>query len=143
MLTYSGRFQPCNPDAEFSACCALNGTDGQNDICMDSGLCMSTSGWFPTYLWANGCTGTLMRLACGALPNDPWQMRLAKPKHAPSNAVSVCTINRVMEDCVDNIEQCHPDTHSTFFSVMPIMVLSAVGQAATRYQTRSPDCSPS
>ncbi|KIW62978.1 hypothetical protein PV04_09862 [Phialophora macrospora] len=32
------RFQPCNPDAEFSACCALNGTDGRNDICMDSGL---------------------------------------------------------------------------------------------------------
>ncbi|OCT46353.1 hypothetical protein CLCR_01223 [Cladophialophora carrionii] len=51
-----GRFQPCNPDAEFSSCCALDGTDGENDICMDSGLCMSTSGWFSTYLWANGCT---------------------------------------------------------------------------------------
>src|ERR1700744_2506572 len=52
-----GRFQPCNPDAEFSSCCALNGTSGQNDICMDSGLCMSTSGWFSTFLYANGCTG--------------------------------------------------------------------------------------
>jgi len=50
------RFQPCNPGAQFSSCCALNGTDGQNDICLDSGLCMSTSGWFSTYLWANGCT---------------------------------------------------------------------------------------
>ena len=26
----------------------MNGTDGHNDICMDSGLCMSTSGWFST-----------------------------------------------------------------------------------------------
>ncbi|KAI1625160.1 hypothetical protein EDD37DRAFT_379434 [Exophiala viscosa] len=49
-------YQPCNPDAEFSACCELNGTSGQNDMCMDSGLCMSTSGWYSTFLYSNGCT---------------------------------------------------------------------------------------
>ena len=60
-LNVAGVYQPCNPDAEYSACCALNGTSGQNDICMDSGLCMSTSGWYSTFLYANGCTG---RLSC-------------------------------------------------------------------------------
>lgn len=53
------RYQPCFPQAEHSACCMLNGTQGdnqQNDICMDSGLCQATSGWYAGFLYINGCT---------------------------------------------------------------------------------------
>lgn len=53
------RYQPCFPQAANSACCMLNGTNGdnqQNDICMDSGLCQSTSGWYSGFLYINGCT---------------------------------------------------------------------------------------
>ncbi|KAK5946281.1 hypothetical protein PMZ80_000423 [Knufia obscura] len=53
------RYQPCYPQAESSACCMLNGTQGedqQNDLCLDSGLCQSTSGWFAGFLYINGCT---------------------------------------------------------------------------------------
>jgi hypothetical protein len=49
-------YKPCNPSAQFSACCALNGTSPDNDICLDSGLCQSTSGWFAGFIWADGCT---------------------------------------------------------------------------------------
>ncbi len=59
---------PCFPDAEHSACCTLNDTQG--DICMDSGLCMSTSGWWSTFLYANGCTGTLSLYALQSLQAD-------------------------------------------------------------------------
>lgn len=53
------RYQPCYPQAESSACCMLNGTQGtdqQNDLCLDSGLCQSTSGWYAGFLYINGCT---------------------------------------------------------------------------------------
>ncbi len=53
------RYQPCYPQAESSACCQLNGTQGeaqQNDLCLDSGLCQSTSGWYAGFLYINGCT---------------------------------------------------------------------------------------
>ena len=53
------RYQPCYPQAESSACCMLNGTQGSdqaNDLCMDSGLCQSTSGWYAGFLYINGCT---------------------------------------------------------------------------------------
>jgi len=50
-------YKPCNPQAAFSSCCALNGTDASaNDVCLDSGLCQSTSGWYAGFIWANGCT---------------------------------------------------------------------------------------
>ncbi|KAI1629496.1 hypothetical protein EDD37DRAFT_661432 [Exophiala viscosa] len=54
------RIKPCNPNAGasvHSACCALDGNDpNYNDLCMDSGLCLSTDGWWATYLFADGCT---------------------------------------------------------------------------------------
>lgn len=53
------RYQPCYPDKASSACCMLNGTQGanqQNDICLDSGLCQATSGWYAGFLYINGCT---------------------------------------------------------------------------------------
>lgn len=53
------RYKPCYPQAESSACCMLNGTQGenqQNDICLDSGLCQATSGWYAGFLYINGCT---------------------------------------------------------------------------------------
>jgi hypothetical protein len=49
-------YKPCNPNVEFSACCALNGTSPDNDICLSTGLCQSTSGWFAGFIWADGCT---------------------------------------------------------------------------------------
>ena len=49
-------YQPCNPGAAVSACCALNGTSPENDICLDTGLCQSTSGWFAGFIYADGCT---------------------------------------------------------------------------------------
>jgi hypothetical protein len=52
-------YKPCNPSAKFSACCALNGTSSDNDICLSSGLCQSTSGWFAGFIWADGCTDLL------------------------------------------------------------------------------------
>src|SRR5271170_3480310 len=58
-------YKPCNPSAQFSACCALNGTSPDNDICLDSGLCQSTSGWFAGFIWADGCTDqTGQAIAC-------------------------------------------------------------------------------
>lgn len=59
--TLDARYQPCYPNAGStgSACCMLNGTQGanqQNDLCLDSGLCQSTSGWYAGFLYINGCT---------------------------------------------------------------------------------------
>lgn len=47
-------YQPCNPDAEFSACCATN--KGAPDICLSSGLCYSQDAQFKGFVYSNGCT---------------------------------------------------------------------------------------
>ncbi|KAG9197953.1 hypothetical protein G6514_000672 [Epicoccum nigrum] len=48
-------FAPCNPDAKHSGCCATNRTTG-GDICLDSGLCMSTTTEHMGTIWQPGCT---------------------------------------------------------------------------------------
>lgn len=48
-------FAPCNPDAKHSGCCATNRTTGA-DICLDSGLCMSTTSEYMGTIWQPGCT---------------------------------------------------------------------------------------
>ena len=48
-------FAPCNPDAKHSGCCATNRTTGA-DICLDSGLCMSTTSDYMGTIWQPGCT---------------------------------------------------------------------------------------
>lgn len=46
---------PCNPDAEVSACCAIN--KARPDICTSSGgLCLAQDGGYTGMLYANGCT---------------------------------------------------------------------------------------
>lgn len=53
------RYKPCYPGSSSSGCCMLNGTQGtdqDNDLCLDSGLCQSTSGWYAGFLYINGCT---------------------------------------------------------------------------------------
>ncbi|SPN96534.1 uncharacterized protein DNG_00060 [Cephalotrichum gorgonifer] len=46
--------QPCNPNAEFSACCATN--KDVPDICLSSGLCLSQHVQFKGFIYSNGCT---------------------------------------------------------------------------------------
>jgi hypothetical protein len=48
-------FAPCNPDAKHSGCCATNRTTGA-DVCLDSGLCMSTTSDYMGTIWQPGCT---------------------------------------------------------------------------------------
>jgi hypothetical protein len=48
-------FAPCNPKAKQSGCCATKRSSGA-DVCLDSGLCMSTSGEVTGMLWQVGCT---------------------------------------------------------------------------------------
>jgi hypothetical protein len=48
-------FAPCNPDAKHSGCCAINRTTGA-DLCLDNGLCMSTTNQLIGTIWQNGCT---------------------------------------------------------------------------------------
>ncbi|OAL03867.1 hypothetical protein IQ06DRAFT_270058 [Phaeosphaeriaceae sp. SRC1lsM3a] len=48
-------FAPCNPSAKHSGCCATKRSSGA-DLCLDSGLCMSTRGEFTGMIWQNGCT---------------------------------------------------------------------------------------
>ncbi|KAF2708774.1 hypothetical protein K504DRAFT_433279 [Pleomassaria siparia CBS 279.74] len=50
-------FAPCKPasGAKHSGCCATNRASGA-DICLDSGLCMSTTDKYAGTLWQNGCT---------------------------------------------------------------------------------------
>ena len=47
-------FQPCDPDAEFSACCATNKPDA--DICLSSGLCLAQQIGYSGLVFQNGCT---------------------------------------------------------------------------------------
>lgn len=47
-------FTPCNPDADTSACCASNKTDG--DICLTSGLCYAQQKPYSGFMYMNGCT---------------------------------------------------------------------------------------
>lgn len=50
-------YQPCNPDDDESACCALNKTNGApNDICLDNGLCLSQDGQYSGIMFQNACT---------------------------------------------------------------------------------------
>ncbi|ETN45765.1 uncharacterized protein HMPREF1541_09598 [Cyphellophora europaea CBS 101466] len=42
--------RPCGPNADVSACCR------KDDICLSSGLCMSTASSWAGFIWANGCT---------------------------------------------------------------------------------------
>ncbi|RDA94740.1 hypothetical protein CP533_6720 [Ophiocordyceps camponoti-saundersi (nom. inval.)] len=47
-------FQPCDADAAFSACCAMNKT--KPDICLSSGLCYAQDTGFEGFIYSNGCT---------------------------------------------------------------------------------------
>lgn len=50
-------YQPCNPSASESACCALNKTNGAlNDICLDNGLCYSQDSVNSGLIFQNACT---------------------------------------------------------------------------------------
>jgi hypothetical protein len=52
-------FQPCNPDAEVSSCCAIKKSNHWlNDVCTTSGLCVPQDGNFSGLLYQNGCTVT-------------------------------------------------------------------------------------
>lgn len=51
-LTYT----PCNPGAKHSGCCATNRPWGSPDICLDSGLCLATSGELIGTVVHAGCT---------------------------------------------------------------------------------------
>lgn len=62
-------FAPCNASAKHSGCCATKRSTGA-DICLDSGLCMSTRGEFSGMIWQNGCT-------------DPTGKDVACPKMCP------------------------------------------------------------
>lgn len=46
--------QPCNPDAEVSACCATN--KKYPDLCLSSGLCMAQEPLFIGLVFSDGCT---------------------------------------------------------------------------------------
>ncbi|KAH7395164.1 hypothetical protein DE146DRAFT_98975 [Phaeosphaeria sp. MPI-PUGE-AT-0046c] len=65
-------FAPCNPSAKHSGCCATKRSSGA-DLCLDSGLCMSTRGEFTGMIWQNGCT-------------DPTGKDVACPKMCPANS---------------------------------------------------------
>jgi len=47
-------FEPCNPSAEVSACCASN--KARPDLCLTSGLCYAQDSGFEGLLFSNGCT---------------------------------------------------------------------------------------
>lgn len=64
-------FAPCNPSAKRSGCCATKRSTGA-DLCLDSGLCMSTSGENTGMIWQNGCT-------------DPTGKDVGCPKICPSS----------------------------------------------------------
>ena len=46
--------QPCDPDAEVSACCATN--KQRPDICLSSGLCYAQETGYKGMVYSNGCT---------------------------------------------------------------------------------------
>ncbi|KAH3946863.1 hypothetical protein HBI56_061750 [Parastagonospora nodorum] len=48
-------FAPCNPTAKHSGCCATNRPSGA-ELCLDTGLCMSTTGQSTGMIWQAGCT---------------------------------------------------------------------------------------
>lgn len=48
-------FAPCKSNTNHSACCATKRSSNP-DICLDSGLCMSTEPQFMGMTWQNGCT---------------------------------------------------------------------------------------
>ncbi|KAB2577462.1 hypothetical protein BFW01_g12243 [Lasiodiplodia theobromae] len=52
----SSSYGPCNSSASTASACCLTNRDDDADICLDSGLCMSTSSGWTGFLWANGCT---------------------------------------------------------------------------------------
>ena len=52
--TLDESFQPCNPDALNSPCCATNKADG--DFCLTSGLCYAQTQGYQGFLYENGCT---------------------------------------------------------------------------------------
>lgn len=47
-------YEPCDTDAEVSACCQLNHTSP--DVCFGTGLCLSTRDEFAGTIWGDGCT---------------------------------------------------------------------------------------
>lgn len=49
-----GSQQPCNPDADVSACCAIK--KAKPDICMSSGLCYAQDSGYEGLIYSNGCT---------------------------------------------------------------------------------------
>ncbi|ROW10975.1 hypothetical protein VMCG_00877 [Cytospora schulzeri] len=48
-------YAPCDPDADFSPCCA-NNKGNRSDICMSSGLCYGQDNSFSGFIYMNGCT---------------------------------------------------------------------------------------
>ncbi|KAF2855660.1 hypothetical protein T440DRAFT_385480 [Plenodomus tracheiphilus IPT5] len=81
-------YAPCNPGAKHSGCCATKRTNGSPDICLDNGLCMTTSGEQLGMVWQSGCTDeTGKDVACpkmcpdvtndfnGLKPVSAWQVQ--------------------------------------------------------------------
>jgi hypothetical protein len=63
-------YAPCKPTAKHSGCCATKRAIGA-DICLDSGLCMSTRAEFMGMIWQNGCTdATGKDVACPKICPD-------------------------------------------------------------------------
>lgn len=74
-------YSVCDPNADYSACCALNQTDP--DICLSSGLCLSTYWGSSGSIWLNGCTDksgnanacpSICRIGASADSNDIWNI---------------------------------------------------------------------
>ena len=49
-----GSQQPCDADADVSACCAIN--KSRPDICLSSGLCYAQDAGYEGMIYSNGCT---------------------------------------------------------------------------------------
>lgn len=58
-------YEPCNPSAKHSGCCATKRTNASADICLDNGLCMATHDEQMGMIWQSGCTdATGQDVAC-------------------------------------------------------------------------------
>lgn len=87
-------YRPCDPDAQFSACCATNKDRG--DICMSSGLCYSQDAGYEGFIYSNGCTDPTGRAeACPHFCPDRKHHARALSRHGTLTRAFVCRNQRL------------------------------------------------
>lgn len=123
-------YSVCDPNADYSACCALNQTDP--DVCLSSGLCLSTHQGDSGTIWLNGCTDksgnanacpTICRIGASVVSADSWNVM-----QCPTPEVWCC---RSEKEYYSSVDCCNMSSRTQTISNAAQLIGTVLQSAST------------